>query len=407
MLHSVKATAAPSAAWEDGVLGRMLAISVAPPAIRADQSTSAKRPDYFATNAASMLLTDYTSEADNANMNTDLHFSFVLRAWEGLLRAGPATRHMALSWLGACLTQNEARRYEGAVPGQHCSTGLLVTLSRLLVTLSLRLLHAPDLDRLMEVQTDYFESGPAPAYECCRKGGTGGHMPGFPAGATLAPREAGAAGLPSGHGLGSEVFHMAHCALDMGLGQGYKELKVLKTSIRKFSGVEKLVEEGKEAVVTQNQNTPEGVVQVQILVRDKDQWKRLKDDLYQKHACLNTVLLNPQLQDQHKAFIKLTTLWLLRRCGVDATSDFNSNLLSLPVEPPEAVSFLPEFLYDNVHHFLLLHDQPPVDRREPQQDVLLAELRASVLRLLVVLMITPWVRNPHLRARFAQVGHLW
>ena len=152
--------------------------------------------------------------------------------------------------------------------------------------------------------------------------------------------------------------------------------------------------------------TPDGPVQVHMLVREKNQLKRIKDNMYMLHACLSTALLNSELQDQLKIFIKLSSLWLIRKCGVQS-SHFNTDLLShLQEETPPELSSIPEFMFENIHHFLLLHDLPPIDRREQRQDILVMDLQADILHLLTVLMLTRWVRNPHLRAKFAKALEL-
>ena len=67
-----------------------------------------------------------------------------------------------------------------------------------------------------------------------------------------------------------------------------------------------------------------------------------------------------------------------------------------------ALTFIPEFMVENIYHFLLLHDIPPIDRRQQRQDILVYELQEDILHLLTLLMLTTWVRNPHFKAMLAK-----
>merc|ERR1719381_434507 len=136
------------------------------------------------------------------------------------------------------------------------------------------------------------------------------------------------------------------------------------------------------------------------LIKDQAQIDRLKDKLYKKHACLNTALLDPDLQERLRSFIKLSTCWLIQKCGV-SREDFGKDL-QLAKDAPMALTFIPEFMVENIYHFLLLHDIPPIDRRQQRQDILMYELQEDILHLLTLLMLTTWVRNPHFKAMLAK-----
>ena len=113
-------------------------------------------------------------------------------------------------------------------PTAYSSTAMFVNLSRLLLTISLKMLRAPDMARALCISPTYFFATEELGDEdrsCCTKGGTGVHMVGFPVGATVVAQRDGGTEVKEQHGLTSEIFFMAHCALDMGVSQGYKELQ--------------------------------------------------------------------------------------------------------------------------------------------------------------------------------------
>merc|ERR1719341_899853 len=378
--------------WEKGVLGRLLAISILSPASA-----------YFAENSSTMLLSDYKAEESNSYSNSSLHFSCLLQSWENLLKAGATNRHQALLWLSSCLKANEGRRGDMVDPTAYSSTAMFINLSRLLLTMSLKMLRAPDMTRALCISPAYFFATEELGDEdrsCCMKGGTGVHMVGFPVGATVVARGDGVTEGEEQHGLISEMFFMAHCALDMGVSQGYKELKKVQSQIKRLLDAEKMLKEHGEAMLSTPQMMPQGQVNVVRLIKDQAQLDRLKNELYKKHACLNTALLDPDLQERLKSFIKLSTRWLIHLCGVSG-EDFNKDL-QLSKDAPMSLTFVPEFMVENIHHFLLLHDIPPIDRRQQRQDILVYDLQEDILHLLTLLMLTTWVRNPHFKAMFAK-----
>ena len=358
---------------------------------------------YFAENSSTTLVSDYKAEESNSYSNSSLHFSSLLLSFENLLKAGATSRHQALLWLSACLKANEGRRGDMVDPTAYSSTAMFINLSRLLLTISLKMLRAPDMARALCINPAYFFATEELGDEdrsCCLKGGTGVHMVGFPVGATVVARSDGATEGKEQHGLISEMFFMAHCALDMGVSQGYKELKKVQSQIKRLQDAEKMLKEHGEAMLSTPQMMPQGQVNVVRLIKDQAQLDRLKNELYKKHACLNTALLDPDLQERLKSFIKLSTRWLIHMCGVSG-EDFNKDL-QLAKDAPMSLTFVPEFMVENIHHFLLLHDIPPIDRRQQRQDILVYDLQEDILHLLTLLMLTTWVRNPHFKAMFAK-----
>jgi len=351
-----------------------------------------------------MLVSNYKAEESNSYSNSSVHFSCLLQSWENLLKAGASSRHQALLWLSACLKANEGRRGDMADPTAYSSTAMFVNLSRLLLTISLKMLRAPDMARALCISPTYFFATKELADEdssCCTKGGNGVHMVGFPVGATVvAQRDGGREGEEQQHGLISEIFFMAHCALDMGVSQGYKELQKVQTRIKRLQDAEKMFKEHGEAMLSTPQMTPQGPVNVVRLIKDQAQIDRLKNELYKLHAVLNTALLDPDLQEKLKSFIKLSTRWLIHMCGV-RQEDFNKDL-HLAEDAPMSLTFVPEFLVENIHHFLLLHDIPPIDRRQQRQDILVYDLQEDLLVLLTILMSGTWIRNPHFKAMFGK-----
>ena len=350
-----------------------------------------------------MLVSNYKAEESNSYSNSSLHFSCLLQSWENLLKAGATSRHQALLWLSSCLKANEGRRGDMVDPTAYSSTAMFINLSRLLLTISLKMLRAPDMAKALCINPTYFFATEDLGDEdrsCCMKGGTGVHMIGFPVGATVVARSDGATEVEEQHGLISEIFFMAHCALDMGVSQAYKELKKVQSHIKRLLDAEKMFKEHGEAMLSTPQMMPQGQVNVVRLIKDQAQLDRLKNELYKKHACLNTALLDPDLQERLKSFIKLSTRWLIHQCGV-RREDFNKDL-QLAKDAPMSLTFVPEFMVENIHHFLLLHDIPPIDRRQQRQDILVYDLQEDILHLLTLLMLTTWVRNPHFKAMFAK-----
>ena len=99
--------------WENTLLGSLLAISVI--------NKPGRKPDFFAVNAASLLISDYKINEQNAFSNADLVSGFIFRIWENLFKGGAQSKHAGLEWIAQCLHANKGRKSEMANHGGKCT----------------------------------------------------------------------------------------------------------------------------------------------------------------------------------------------------------------------------------------------------------------------------------------------
>ena len=62
-----------------------------------------------------MLISDYMAQEAAAWSNTKMLTTYLTTTWRNLLKAGPRTKHEALSWLAECLKSNMVSKYNPAV----------------------------------------------------------------------------------------------------------------------------------------------------------------------------------------------------------------------------------------------------------------------------------------------------
>lgn len=360
-----------------------------------------------------MLITDYKINEENAFSNCELLFGYVFRIWENLLKGGAQCKHAALGWIGQCLQANKGRKSEmaqhGGAANLYSATSLFINLEKLLLEFSNRFMKDPLLTKLMSVSPKYFQLKKNKSIadgKCSEKGGQGVHLEGFDSETTIvADSQNEKEADDSEQNIFSDFFFMTHVALDLGMNQAHKELKKIEEEIGKIRECEKMMKAStgkKEVLIDTTMMTENGPIIFRKIVRDEEELKTIKNRIYTQHSCLRTAMMNPQARENMNTFINATTIWLLNHCGMSSEDLKGSSFaFSLPLDAPLSLSYIPEFIFENIYNYLHLENTRPVYGKHKQK-MFSGGIQSNILKLLTIFMQTNWVKNPHLRAKFAK-----
>eukprot|EP00092_Neocalanus_flemingeri_P031431 GFUD01034137.1.p1 GENE.GFUD01034137.1~~GFUD01034137.1.p1 ORF type:complete len:1600 (-),score=340.09 GFUD01034137.1:699-5498(-) len=393
-------------AWESTLLGSLLRVSVLP--------KRGSKPEFFTVNAASMLTSDYKINEQNAFSNCELLFGYVFRIWENLLKGGSESKHIALEWIGQCLQANQGKRGEmanqGGVENLYSSTAFFINIGKLLLEFSNRFMKEPLLAKMVKVSAHYFKTKKEPLIgnhaKCCEKGGMGIHLEGFESETTLvADDQSIKEANEDAQGILSDFFFMTHVALDLGMNQAHKDMKKISDEIGKVRECEQIMKSSngqKEVFLKTVIITEDGPIFIQKLIRNEEELKVIRNSLYTQHSCLRTAMMNPKMRENLNTIINCSTIWLLYQCGDSSVEVKDNNAsISLSSEVLSKLSDIPEFIFENIYNFLNLENTRPVYGKHKQK-MFSGGIQSNILKLLTVFMRTNWVKNPHLRAKFAK-----
>jgi len=395
--------------WESGILGSIFSISMV-------LTPGRSKALFFTENPSSILISDFQTQELNASSSNKLLFNHLREIWMGLLKAGPASKHLALRWIGDCLKDNSLRSSElASMPGWEgqsnlASSGFLINLGAMLLDLCQPFCRDPHIKKLVQVNADYCQAKDGDVLEdpmaCCSNGagGKGLHMTGLETETGLVPQEGMEDEkdiLLKEYGFISDIFFMTHKCLYIGLNQAHKELDRMNKELDTYRDMEKVVKEGGEVVLETTTVGQMGPVRAHVRISSVQQLNQLKDRVLTPYYCLRAAITDPKILDNLSTFSKATSMWLLHQCIGRICLNQNGNSLDLPDSPPPKLAFVPELIMHNINNYIRLARLPnPATPRDIP--VLPVEFSEQVLSLLVVLMSSSWLKNPHLKAKLAK-----
>jgi ubiquitin conjugation factor E4 A len=402
--HSFPVDRTNGKAWENTILGSLLSISVI--------NKKGKRPEFFTANAASMLISEYKINEQNAFCNADILFGYIFQMWENLFRGNIWPKHAALEWIGQCLQANKGRSGElanqGGASHLHSSTAFFINLEKLLLEFCIRFMKDSEFSKLMKVSAKYFKQKKEDV-KGCEKMGLGNYLEGFSSETTLVELKEEETESESSYddkkSLLDNIFFMSHVSLDLGMNQALKEIRKIEEEMRNIRDCEKALKSSmgkKEVFLDTTLMTENGLITYRKIVWDEEELKIIKNEIYTRHSCFRTAMMNPKARETMNTFVNGSTIWLLKQCGVPSL-EVSGDSVSLEYlsEAPTNLAYIPEFMFENIYSFLNLENTAPVYGKAKMK-IFSGGIQANILKLLTVFMQTNWVKNPHLRARVAK-----
>ena len=287
-------------------------------------------------------------------------------------------KHLTLLWIGNCLSANEARgkmwtsQMGPLLSATLASDGFMLNLGSLLLKFCKPL--TSDWTKMSKVEPSYV------AKECLVTEDSrlaGVHMRGLHNDTCLVPLAEGATRntLPN-YSFTTEVFFMAHKALDLGFRTVQEKFVKLNQELGRLQNAYRdAMAGGGGAAGEQIQSRMEVAMQ--------------------RYLTYKAALLEPSTLDLQTALVAATSDWLVSL----ATGKRGELPDRQVVDPPMALTCVPEMLIENsAEHLLLVRRFQPHHFEQAGQERL-----GSILTGILCFMDQPaMLRNPHLRARLAE-----
>eukprot|EP00091_Calanus_sinicus_P006073 TRINITY_DN16680_c1_g1_i1.p1 TRINITY_DN16680_c1_g1~~TRINITY_DN16680_c1_g1_i1.p1 ORF type:complete len:203 (-),score=47.27 TRINITY_DN16680_c1_g1_i1:180-788(-) len=198
---------------------------------------------------------------------------------------------------------------QGGAANLYSTTAFFINLEKLLLEFSNRFMKDPLLTKLMSVSPQYFtmkKNESTGDCKCCEKGGQGVHLEGFDSETTIVADNRNENETDEiEQNLFSDFFFMTHVALDLGMNQAHREIKKIGEEIGKIRECVKIMKSStgkKEVFIDTTMMTENGPIIFRKIVRDEEELKMIKNQIYTQHSCLRTAMMNPQARENMNTF---------------------------------------------------------------------------------------------------------
>lgn len=311
--------------------------------------------------------------------------------FNGLIRAGPESKHFTLMWIGDCLKANVGRGklWTGEVgslfASQYSSDGFMLNLSALLLRFCRPICQGVGNPKILKISPTYT------SVECHTSEDSNlknVHLR-VPRDQTfLLPsteEEKEAENVPAQFNFVTDIFFLAHKSLDLGLRVCHEKFVKMNQELGRHQAAY-------QDVMASGQASSPAAESIQ----------KTMDLLMTRYLSMKAALLVPSVMENTTVFCAATGSWMVQLAlSLVEPSLTEINDLSFPLQDeiiPPALKYIPEFMVENICEHLLL-----VRRFCPHQLEQNAEYLPPLLEFILTFMGSPkWVKNPHLRARLAE-----
>ncbi|GAA6013068.1 hypothetical protein JCM10207_006159 [Rhodosporidiobolus poonsookiae] len=310
--------------------------------------------------------------------------SALFRLHSSILRAGADARAALLAYLSRVASLNAKRAAMRVEPGTVGSEAFVVNLHAVLLRLSEPFMD-PGFSKIDKIDPTYYRHPEAlvDVKEETKVNATKEESDAwFKEGAASAPP-------PSPHFI-AHTFHLTLQYLHLGPLRAIREHKGLGQQV---SHMERTLGDMEEEVNRAREAGGQGVQQAEGAV---ERYKA-KLDLYRAHRLAYEVqLLDPDYLARCVAFANLTMAWLVRLADPEGRHPGRKVGLPLPDKTPDALRFLPEFIFEDITEILSFASKhaPQVLEQSPQDEL---------MTFMLVFLSTPYMKNPYLKGQFVEV----
>jgi len=357
-------------AFQDTLLGSVLKKSCIPPS---DMGTW----DYFHQPSGQPGSVHGRTEAQIWSGIESVH-SAAHTIFNSLFRCGEDVKHLALLWIGECLHANAGRgKIWTAQMGALMSTGFagdgfMLNLGSTLLAFINPVTDKPD--RMDKVDGSY-GGQEVQVSEDARLHGL--HVKDLHLQTCLITLAEGQDRPSSStYNFPTEIFFMAHRALDLGFRTVQEKFTKLNQEINRLQATYRDVVDGGGGG-----NAAEDI-------------QRRMEESMQKFLTIKAALLEPSTLEKQTSLVAGTSSWLVKLVTESASPSNIQNQTDVPA----VLACIPEFVIENICEHILL-----IRRFNPAQFEQCGHRLGEVLNLILVYMGKPiWLKNPHLRARLAE-----